>query len=93
MVGPDGVLNELERMGVTGVCGLRELRGGNSENDGGGVIGAAGKAWDGVMVWGAMELAGGSQGRILFMDTECDIRSGWLKIGLDKQGLVADSGR
>lgn len=44
VVGPEGVLNELERTGVTGVCGLRVLSGGNSENEDGGVIGAAGKA-------------------------------------------------
>lgn len=81
-------------MEVVGVClkALSEV--GKSEYDGGGVTGAVwGKAWDGVMVWGAMDSVDGIQCNMLPMDIELDILSGWLKMGRDKHGLVADSGR
>lgn len=57
-------------------------------------MGAAGKAWDGAMVWDPpMGGAGGSQGRMLSMEPELGLRSGWPNMGLDRHGLVADSGR
>lgn len=45
------------------------------------------------MVWGAIDSVGGIQCNMLPMDIELDMRSGWLKMGRDKHGLVADSGR
>lgn len=68
---------------------------GNSEyEDGGGVIGPAGKAWDGVMVWGTKDSCEGMKWNMLVIEAEFGIRSaGWLKIGRERQGLEADSGR
>lgn len=90
---PDGVPNEQERTEVVGVSlkALSEV--GKSEYDGGGVTGTCEKAWDGAIVWGAIDSVGGIQCNMLPMDIELDMRSGWLKMGRDKHGLVADSGR
>lgn len=51
-----------------------------------------GKACEGVIVCGAMD-SDGIQFSMLFIETELGMRSGWLNIGRDKQGLVVDSGR
>lgn len=93
---PDGVPNEHDRTGVVGVCLKADREVGKSEYDGGGVAGApCGNACSGEMVWGGMASVAGIHGSMLCIEMVLGIVrwSAWWKMGRERQGLVADSGR
>ena len=71
---PEPLPSEQDRTGVAGVCALKvPSDAGNSEYDGGGVTGAT---WEGAIVCGAIDSAGGAiQGIIFPIDMEVGIRS------------------
>jgi hypothetical protein len=46
-----------------------------------------------MIVWGTIESFAVTQDSILDIDEELGIRSGWLNIGRERQGLDADSGK